>query len=132
MANLALLKAEIALDPLGRGYSGMSDLQIAESLMDVIDQTRDKVSMSASEVFNAIDKAQWDGLTDAQRLKIMDILHMGTVNPFGLEQSIFVGVFGGGSATILALAVARVENVSQAVKLGLGNVREGSVAQAKV
>ncbi len=121
---------EIINDPLGRSYSGMNDLDLTNSL-NALDRTENKASMSASEVFNQIVPAALTGLTDADRLKIFDVLHMGEVNPFGLEAQVFIDVFGGGSATITALNAARVTAISRAHEIGLSFVSLGSVIAAR-
>ena len=53
-----ILKDELAGDPLARGYSGMSDAAAAIDLNTAY-RTRGRASMSASEVYNAIDEADW-------------------------------------------------------------------------
>jgi hypothetical protein len=130
MGQLAILRDELLTDSLGRGYAGMTDLQAADDL-NLLNRSRNKVTMEAHEVFNSIDQTEFNALTEADKLRIFDVLHMGAVNPFGLEAAIFVDVFGGGSTTITALQAARVENISRATELGLANVREGTVNSAR-
>lgn len=130
MANLFLLKSEIDSDPLTRGYSGMTDAEVAESL-NTANRTRNKTTMTGSEILNKIDPTEWNSLTDAQRQTVWDIVHLGTINPFGIEATLMVNIFTGGSTTITALAAARVESISRAQELGLGTVREGTVQQAR-
>jgi len=126
------LRDEVSGDPLAIGYSGMTDAQLFASLHGLT-RSRNRTELSASEVFNAIDEGELNGLTAENRLKIFDLLHMGTLNPFGLEQAIFVGVFGGGSATITALATARVEAISRVTELGnLGDTSEGAIHRARL
>jgi len=130
--SLDILKTEIDTDPLTRGYAGMNDAAVADSLNNVIDRTLNKTSMSSSEVFNAIDKAELDALTAADESRIWNVLSMGTLNPFGLEADIFVDVFSDvDSPTITALQSAREIDISRGVQLRLGVVREGTVAQAR-
>jgi len=128
--DTAILKTELLTDPLSRGYSGMSDVAAAADLNTVYRQIN-KVSMTGSEVLNALDTTEVLALTDAQRQRMWNVLHLGTINPFGMEASIFIDVFGGGSNSISALQVARKTDVSRGVELGLGNVREGEVAEAR-
>lgn len=128
--NLVKLKEELTNDPLPRGYSGMTDLEAADSL-NVVNRTLNKATMTASEVANAIDKAEFAGLSNADELLIWNVLHLVELNPFGIEADLFVDAFGIGSATIANLQVARVTPVSRATELGLGRVREGEVAMAR-
>ena len=125
---MSILSDEISGDPLGRGYSGMSDAEIVTSL-NTVDRTQNRSSMTASEVLNAIDIAEWNALSDADQQKIWDVLHIRGINPFGVEATIFVAVFGAGSDTITALQAARVTTVSRATELGIGFVKLGHVQE---
>ena len=128
--DIAALKSELTVDPLTRGYSGMSD-EAAATDLNTVYRTRDKVSMTGSEVLNAVDPTAWAALTDVQQQKVWDIVHLGTLNPFGVEATLLIAVFGAGSATITALAEARKENVSRAGELGLGHVFPAHVTRAR-
>ena len=128
--DIAALKSELTSDPLTRGYSGMSDAEAATDLNTVY-RTRDKVSMTGSEVLNAVDPTAWAALTDVQQQKVWDIVHLGTLNPFGVEATLLIAVFGAGSATITALAAARKENVSRADEIGLGHVFPAHVTRTR-
>jgi len=129
--DIDVLKTELTGDPLSRGYSGMTDAEAAADLNTVY-RTRNKTSLSGSEVLNAVDAAQWAGLTDAQRQTVWNIVHLGTVDPFGVEATLMIGVFGAGTATITALAASRVETVSRAAELGLGLVYPGHIENARM
>lgn len=128
-----IIKTEIDTDPLARGYSGMSDQEIADD-MNTAYRERNRTSMTASEVYNLIDQTDWAGVVDpADRQEIWDILHLGdNINPFGREAARFLAIFGGGSATIAALNAARKELISRATELGLSRVKVGHVQEAKL
>jgi hypothetical protein len=128
--SIQILNEELTNDPLGRGYSGMNDAEAAADLNTVY-RTQNVESMEATVIANVIDKTQWDGLSDTDKDIIWNLLHMGTLNPWGIEADIFVDVFGAGSATITALAALRVEDISRAAELGLGEVSEGDVQKAR-
>lgn len=123
------LKDEITGDPLGRSYSGMTNLDLTNSL-NTLDRTQDKTSMTASEVYNQIDETEFLALTDSQRQEIWDILHLGDVNPFGLEADRFLAIFTPG-ATITALNAARVTSISRARELGLPFISLGDIISAR-
>ena len=129
--DITALKTEIDTDPLARGYSGMTDVEVATNL-NVVDRTTGKSTMEATSVLNAIDKAEYTALTAANKALVWNVLHIGTINPFGIEADLFVDVFGGGSTTITTLAALRLNNVSRGVELGIGNVREGNVQEARL
>lgn len=138
MADLVALKAEIDTDPLTRGYAAMTDAQVAADLNSSY-RERNRDSMSASEVLNAIDIAEFNALTNAAESQIWNVLHLGgqsgpgggSIDPFGIEATIFTNVFGAGSATIAALSAARKESITRGVELGLGLVKPGHVEQAR-
>jgi hypothetical protein len=128
--NYAKLAAELSDDPLAVGYAGMTDKQAADSL-NAVNRTRNKTTMTASEVLNAIVISEWNALTDAQCQQIWDVLHIGDINPFGVEATLFIAVFGGGSATIEALAAIRQEAISRADELGFGFIYPGHIENAR-
>lgn len=129
--NYYVLRQELDNDPLTRGYSSMSDQEAANDLNTEY-RTRNRVSMTPSEVYNCVVVSEWTALTDAQRAEIWDILHMGDpLNPFGLERDRFVTIFGGGSTTIANLASARAESISRAEELGLGILLASDVLKAR-
>ena len=128
--DYAALKAEITDDPLGRGYAGMTDHAIASDLNTVY-RNQNRTSLTGSEVINAVTAVEWTALTDTQKQTVWDIVHLGTINPFGVEATLLIEVFGVGSATIAALAEARIIQVSRAAELGLGIVKTGYVQQVR-
>lgn len=129
--NYTKLKDEITNDPEGIGYAGKTDQEVVD-LLNVEDRSRDRTSMTGSEVLNSIVTSEWQSRTDAQKQTVWDIVHLGTINPFGVEQTLFAGAFtGAGGATLTALGDARVETISRATELGLGNVKPGFVQHAR-
>ena len=129
--NIDILKTELTTDPLVRGYTGMSDIDATNDLNSIY-RTSNKMSMTSTEVFNAINKTEFNDLTATNKKLIWDILHLGEINPFGLEADLFVDAFGGGSATITTLKDLRKDDVSRGVELGIGNVREGNIQEARL
>ncbi len=128
--DIAALAAEIASGHPGTGAYDADD-ETAAAQLNAVNRTMNKATMTGSEVFNSVNAGQWSGLTDADKQIVWDIVHLGTINPFGVEQTMMVGVFGAGSATITALAAARVTSVSRAVEIDLGLVKIGHVSQAR-
>ncbi len=128
--NQQALATELSNDPESRGYSGMSDEAAAVDLNTAY-RTRDKATMAAHEVAQSIDVSEFNGKTTTQQRLIWDVLHMGTINPFGIEATLFISVFGASSATIDALKVARKVAITRAQELGLGVVKPGYVAKAR-
>ncbi len=126
------LRDELLNDPLARGYSTMSDQEAADDLNTEY-RERNRDFMGASEVFNAIVVADFLALADGDRATIMGIMGFGEINPFGKEADVFVSIFGGQSATIIALNIARKEPISRAFEIGVSRlpVRAGHVAVAR-
>ena len=112
-----ILKDELVNDPLGRGYSGMTDEQASTDL-NAVYRTRNRVSMTASEVLNAVDPAEYTALTASQKDRLWQLLAIGDLNPFGVEATLMQNTFGAG-LTITALNAARREPISRADELGV-------------
>ena len=127
------LKDEITGDPLALSYSTMNDLDLTNSL-NALTRSQDRGSMSASEVYNQIDVGEWLALTDVQRQEVWNILHLGDVNPFGLEATRFTAIFPPlpGGVTLTALQDARVTPISRATELGLPFITLGDIIAARV
>jgi len=128
---MSILSDELTNDPLNRGYAEMNDEEVAINI-NFLDRIRNRPSMTSSEVLNAIDITEWSALTDAGQQQIWDVIHMGNINPFGVEATIFIAVFGNGSDTIAALATIRKENVSRATELGHSFVYPGHIQNARM
>lgn len=130
MSRIDILRAELTDDPLTRGYSAMSDAAAAIDL-NIMYRTRNLDTLTGSEVLNAIDKTEFNAKTDAEKQQVWDILHLGTINPFGLEAALFTDIFGGGSVTIAALQAIRKEDVSRGEEIGWGFVGHSDVEDAR-
>ena len=128
--NYFTLWNEINTDPLVRGYSGMSNASIAGNL-NIANRNVNKATMSSTEVINAVKIAEFNNLSAASQQRIWDTLGLGTLNPFGIEATIFTNVFGAGASTIALLATLRVATVSRGAEIGLGLIAEGQVIKAK-
>jgi hypothetical protein len=136
MANYVVLKDELDTDPLGRGYSGMSDSAAATDLNTVY-RTRQIPRIPGADAYEQIDNAEFLALTASQQQEVWDIIHL-TGEGEGIDvqssskaRTRFVALFGGGSTTITDLLAAITENISRGVELGLGSVRESDVFKAR-
>ena len=126
-----ILANELTNDPLGRGYAGMTNAQVVGSLRNVIDREKMRPWMLSSEVFQAIDLTEFDALTDSRQRNVMAMLAFGRLKPDGKEATLFVRYFGAGSATVTALAQARMFACGRAMELGIPNVHEQDVAAVR-
>ena len=128
MANI--LKIELTDDPLGRGYSGMSDIDAANDLNTAY-RSQNKSSLNGNSLFTATDSTEFAGLTEEKRSLWVSWCSTDR-DPFNTENIAFVNwIFDGASATLTALAAIRTENISRASELGIGTVKEGYVALAR-
>lgn len=126
---MAGLRDEVINDPLGRGYSGMTASEVwADGHIEY--RTRNRISMTASEIANQISVAEFNVLSAVDKAEIWNVLHLGEINPHGVEATIFQNIFGA-SDTITNLQAARVESISRWTELGLGNVKVGHIAIAR-
>lgn len=128
--SLIVLWNEIQDDPLLRGYSGMTDAEIAADLNTAY-RERNRTSVTGTEILNAVNKAEYNALTTANKELMWNLVSMGELNPFGIEADLFVDMFGGGSTTISQLQALRVDSISRAAELGLSDVNDGLVIEAR-
>ena len=124
------LKAEL---DSGHPVTGAYDANNATALaqLNALNRTQNRTSMSGSEVINNVDAAEWANLTADEKQTVWDIVHLGDVNPFGIEATLMTNVFGGGSNTITALAAARVTSISRAQELGFSGLDADHIAKAR-
>ncbi len=126
----AALRDELLGDPEGRGYSGMSNQEALDDLHSLW-ETRNRASMTASEVLNAVDAGEYTALSNAKENEFWNLMAIGDLNPFGIEAALMINIFGGGSVTITTLQSLRIENISRAEKLGLNSVSARAVGYAR-
>jgi len=130
--DINILKTEITTDPLGRGYSGMTDEQVAVSL-NTVDRERNLASITGDIAFSATDGAEFAALSATKQQLWLAFCGRETINPFGTSNVAFVQwIFGAGSTTVSNLANVRKEPVSRGNELGIGLVRPGDVNQARI
>ena len=133
MAQFELLKTEIADDPLGRGYAAMTDAEAADSL-NTANRTVTRETLSSADIYETIVVSEFQALSDAAKVYVRDILALGgdvRVGAGSKARTVLIGTFGGGSATITALAAAITDTVSRATELGLGFVHPGDIENAR-
>lgn len=131
--DIAALQTELTTDPLGRGYSGMTDSQAANSLNTANRDGPDREIVSSHELFEAIVPAEWGSLSAAEKQRVQTILAMGQVNLKGANtRANLATAFGAGTTTRSNLqALQAGPKISRAIELGLGTVGDGHVASAR-
>ena len=125
------LCGEVTGDPLARGYASMTADEVVTDINTAY-RTRNRVSMSGREVWEHTVYSDFQALTTEQKGHWLSMTQgVPDIDPFGNSTRYAVTLFGGGSATITALANARIENITRAEELGLGHVRPGHVNQCR-
>lgn len=124
------LQTELTVDPLTRGYAALSHEDAALDLNTVY-RTRNRTSMTGSEIWENTDNTEFAALTDAKKSQWISFCGIASVDPFGPASAFVIYIFGGGSATVTTLASARVETVSRAVELLGAEVLVGDIEYAR-
>ena len=129
--NLAALAAELTA---GHPDTGAYDADAATAATEInaVNRSRNKTSMTGSEILNNVDASEWGTRSADQKQVVWDVVHLGDINPFGVEATLITAAFdGAGGVTLAALGAARVESISRATELGLGRVVVGNVIEAR-
>lgn len=115
------LEDEISGDPLGRGYSSMTDTELLTSL-NTKNLTRNRTSMTGREVRKQIDRTEYTALSAAKKSQLLNLVKSDDLDPFGLPADIIKDIFGSGSKTVSNLIAARVESISRSEEIGWRDV----------
>ena len=123
---MAGIREELLTDPLGRGYSGMTDQQAVDDL-NTSYRTRNRTSMTGDEIAQAADPTEYDGLDSGAANNTADIRShwlalcgRETIDPFATANvQLVISIFGVGSVSVSNLNAARVESITRAVELGI-------------
>ncbi len=134
MANrLFVLGEELENDPLARAYSGMTNPQIVSSL-NAEDRSTPVDEVSSSEIFEALDPAEFAGLNNAGKARVDRLLGLGdgikVVNPSNARTEL-LALFVAGTQTRTNLAAIASLPASRANELRIGSVSEQNVIDAK-
>ena len=131
MTDLTALRAELDAGHPDTGAYSLDD-SVAADEISVVNRTRNLSTLSGDAIFNAADTTEYGALTNANKQLFLSICGRDSVDPFGANNvGAMQSIFGGGSTTISNLTALRTEPVSRADELGLGNVRAGTVTQAR-
>ncbi len=136
--NIDILRTELTDDLLIRGYSGMSDEAAAADLNDTTTgRTLPIDTLTAAEIYEEIDTAEFDALTDANKVAVDRILGLGgsiNLDATSKARAVLLGVFAGAAGTITrpAIGAAVIRTVSRGEELGLGFVWPGHVQTARL
>ena len=126
------LRTEIETDPLSRGYSSMTDLEVATDL-NIVYRELDVESVSGQAIFETVVPSEYNALTDKQLNLLHAIMGMGSILVNGTNtRTALLSMFGPGTTTRSNLAALQKRDVSRAQELGLPYVYEGHVQEARL
>lgn len=128
--NLQALKEELDSDPLGRGYSGMSDVAAADSL-NTPDRQPDRETLDAGLFVSCLDVSEYVARTTAQREYVQMVVAAGSVPLTANVKTEIGSLFPAGSATRTNILAALKRTGSRAEELGLGRVTPSHIADAR-
>lgn len=127
------LQGEIANDPLGRNYSGMTDQQVADSL-NTKNRTVERSSVSGSEIFNAIVPSEYDSLLATTQERVKWITQLGDsvdIASGSNARQVLLNAFDQNSTTHENLVDVVQIDISRAVELGLQPVLAEHVSKVR-
>ena len=130
MDYIALAAELLSEHPVSGAYK--ADAQLAANQINALDVPRVKASMSGSEMFLNTDAGEFAVLTTAKKSEWLSFCGIGGHDPAnnGVAHQFVDYIFGAG-ATLIALAAARMETVSQGQAIGVGKVNAGHVIDAR-
>lgn len=131
MVNIKTLAAELSNDPLGVGYVAMTDEQALHSITAKTRQ-KNKSEIAGAEIIEMVDLSEYDMLSAQKKQLFWDLVHAGTVDPFGNAYTLMNDAFGPSSATMAKFNSGKIKLISRADELGLrGRLRVGYIAAAR-
>jgi len=132
MTDYVALKAELDTDPLVRGYAGMTvDQKVAD--LNTVYRTLPVDIVSGSDIYNAVDQAEFDALTAAQKGQVDRITALGdriVVADAGRARNTLVSLFPSGT-TFNNLVALKSRDVSRSEELGFGEMGPGFIVNAE-
>jgi hypothetical protein len=121
--DLTELKTELNTDPTGRGYAAHVATGSTSLLAALLNEVQvglliNRSRLTGNEILSAIDTTEFVGIaSEEKRANVRMLVGMSEIDPFGPAAAIISSAFGGGSATVTALAAVRTRNGSRAEQL---------------
>ena len=128
--NLPALKTEVTTDPLARGYSGMNDEQIADSL-NTPTRTADRETLTGGLVMASIVRTELNALAANDKTYVQAVVNAGEMPITPQLKTELSAVFPAGSGTRANIVALLKRTGSRAEELGIGYVTPSNVADAK-
>jgi hypothetical protein len=125
------LKTEVTTDPLGRGYSGMSDSEVADD-MNTVYRTKTRETVSGWEIFNITDDVEYAALSDVEKTSWDNLCAIEQIDTSsGIAKVKEAALFGVGTTTRQNLIDLKNPPASRAEELGLLFVYPGHVEEVR-
>jgi hypothetical protein len=130
--DLAVLKAELVNDPLGRGYAGMTDAAASGSLNNP-DRQVDPETITPVTLLADMVRSEWQVLVADDKQYLSYLCSCASIDMRGASQARaeITAMFPAGSATHTNLLASMTNLVGRGVELGLGFVSPGDVGMAR-
>jgi len=126
-----ILYNELINDPLGRGYSGMTDQEAADDLNTVY-RSRTRNRIETWEVIEATVPSEYVVLSDGEKQRYQTFVAAGVLDPSGDNtRTAFGAMFGAGTTTRANLLAMASEDISRAEELDVSGVTVNQVASAR-
>jgi hypothetical protein len=128
------LASELNIDPLGRGYAGMTDGEAADDLNTKY-RTSQLDRLEHTDISDSIDITEWGALSDTDQSKMSELLRIGgsalNVGANSFARNRIINLFGGGSTTVSNLVALATVSISRGAELGFGRVSWQDVNKAR-
>lgn len=122
--DLGTLRKEVNNDPLGRGYDGMSDQEVADD-MNTKYRTR-YTSLDGAEILAEIDSAEYENLSSGDQATVRFIMHtpgQHDLSPGSTTRELIKSAFSDQSTTWADLTDRVEQSISRATELGLPEIK---------
>ena len=125
-------------DELLAGHPGTgaynADDALAADQLNVVNRTRTRDELSASEIFEAIEIAEYKALASNEKGAVDKVLGLGDsiqIGPSSKARAFLLDAFDAGSTTRANLVSLVVEDISRADEIGVGFVKPSHVTYAR-
>ena len=130
--NYVDLKTELDSGHPVTGAYNVND-RLATDELNEANITRERLTMSGSEIRSAIDATEYGTLSDAKKSQFLSFTSNDNLDPRSgsMDETIFLDIWAGKAITIAALSTLRNETISRAVELNFGTINTGDVQNAR-
>lgn len=118
MGQIQTIKSEIDDDPLGRGYSTMSNIEVADSL-NVENRSKNLTHITGDQLGDAVDETEYNALSADDQGAVRELWQVQQLNPFGFAAIVIKSIFPSPGTTLAALVSLRIKSISRGDEIGL-------------